>query len=376
MDGLNDLIHKRLQKLEDLGLTRQLTTSEGLIDFSSNDYLGVNRNEQLQDKIRQAIMDSEPNSGSTGSRLLTGNSAAICELEEQVAAFHKAESALIFNSGYCANLGLFSTLGQRGVTILYDELVHASIHDGIKLSKAQSISFDHNDVEDLANKLENVDGVAIVIVESIYSMDGDESPLKSISNLCIKNGATLIVDEAHAIGMYGEKGEGKVVELGLENDVQIRLVTFGKAIGCHGAAVLCNDQTKRYLVNFSRSLIFTTSLPNHTILGVKTVYDMMSVGGVNKLKSSDLIDLFKQLMKGVSGFSDKTSKSHIQAVIVPGNEVVLEVSAKLRELGFDVRAIRFPSVKKGAERLRICLHEFNNEEEVLGLTSALRTILL
>ena len=375
MDGLNDLIHKRLQKLEDLGLSRGLSTTEGLIDFSSNDYLGVNSNEDLQRKIRQSISDAESTSGSTGSRLLTGNSTVACELEKQVAGFHKAESALIFNSGYCANLALFSALGQRGVTIVYDELVHASIHDGIKLSKAESVSFQHNDVQDLENKLRDVEGIAIVIVESIYSMDGDEAPLKSISNLCFQNGATLIVDEAHAVGMYGEKGEGKVVELGLENDVQIRLVTFGKAIGCHGAAVLFDDKTKQYLINFSRSLIFTTSLPDHSLVGVRKVYDSMSDMVVKKLNTRYLIALFKQSMKGLSGYDEKSSDSHIQAVIVPGNEAVLNVSEKLKELGFDVRPIRFPSVKKGAERLRICLHEFNTEDEVLGLTSALRTIL-
>lgn len=375
MDGLNDLIHKRLQKLEDLGLTRRLTTGEGLVDFSSNDYLGVNRNESLQGIIRKSIFESKSTTGSTGSRLLTGNSSLILDLETQVAAFHKAKSALIFNSGYCANLGLFSALGQRDVTIIYDELVHASIHDGIRLSKAETVVFQHNDVDDLQSKLTDVDGIAIVVVESIYSMDGDEAPLKSISDLCDQSDTTLIVDEAHAVGMYGEKGEGKVVEMGLENDIQIRLVTFGKAIGCHGAAVLCNEETRRYLINFSRSLIFTTSLPDHAILGVKKVYDMMSVGDVSKLITSDLIKLFKQSMQGVSGYDEKSSQSHIQAVIVPGNEAVLEVSTKLKELGFDVRPIRFPSVKKGAERLRICLHEFNTEEEVLGLTSALRTIL-
>ena len=375
MDRLSDLIHKRLQNLEDLGLTRSLSLSDGLIDFSSNDYLGVNRNQAVQNRIKQAIIHSESSSGSTGSRLLTGNSKAVCNLESQVAAFHKSEAALIFNSGYCANLGLFSALGQRGVTILYDELVHASIHDGIKLSKADSISFFHNDANDLEAKLKKVPGISIVIVESIYSMDGDEAPLKAVSSLCVNHGATLIVDEAHAAGMYGQKGEGKVVELGLENEVQIRLVTFGKAIGCHGSAVLCDDQTKQYLINFSRSLIYTTSLPIHAILSVKEVYDMMSVGLVKKLNTSKLIGLFEESMYGVVGFGLKVSKSHIQVVIVPGNDAVLDVSSKLRQAGFDVRPIRFPSVKKNKERLRVCLHEFNTEEEVLGLTSALRTIL-
>lgn len=375
MDGLSDLIHKQLSRLDDLGLRRELRLSQGLVDFSSNDYLGVNRNTEVQSRILQAINDHEPKSGSTGSRLLTGNSELACELEQQLAKFHRSESALLFNSGYCANVGLLSALGQKGVTILYDELVHASIHDGIRLSKASSEPFLHNNLDDLESKLNGLSGVVIVVVESLYSMDGDFAPLIHISKLCKSFGSTLIVDEAHAVGMYGEKGEGRVAELALEDEVSIRLITFGKAIGCHGAAVLCNRDVRSYLINSARSLIFTTSLANHSILAVKTVYDMMSVGGVNKLNTSILISLFKQLMNDVSGFDASESDSHIQAVIVPGNDAVLAASAKLQESGFDVRPIRFPSVPKGKERLRICLHEFNTEEEVNQLCETLKSIL-
>ncbi len=373
---LNELIHDRLERLDTLGLRRQLVLHSGLIDFSSNDYLGVNRNEEVQASIRQVIHDFSQGSGATGSRLLTGNSEVQRAFERQLAQFHVAPDALLFNSGYCANLGLLSALGgQRGVTIVYDELVHASIHDGIKLSKADAVSFKHNDVDDLSIILHKLNGVVLVVVESIYSMDGDRSPLRSITRACLDHGATLIVDEAHATGMYGEKGEGLVVELGLQNEVPIRLVTFGKAIGCHGAAILSDDETREFLINYSRPLIFTTAMPDHTILSVKTVYDMMSVGSLKKLKTSVLIDLYKQSMDGVLGFDADSSDSHIQAVIVPGNDAVLTASSKLVEAGFDVRPIRFPSVPKGRERLRICLHEFNTEAEVLGLTSALRSIL-
>ena len=375
MDDLNDLIHSKLRRLEELGLKRELRLTEGLVDFSSNDYVGVIRDPEIQERILEAINKYEPKSGSTGSRLLTGNSQLACDLEEQLAEFHKAESALLFNSGYNANVGLLTALGQKEVTIIYDELVHASIHDGIRLSKANSNSFKHNDVADLKAILRDAHGPTVVVVESLYSMDGDFAPLIHISKLCVQHKATLIVDEAHAVGMYGEKGEGRVVELGLQEEIPIRLVTFGKAVGCHGAAVLCSWSIRDFLINSSRSLIFTTALADHSLLAVKTVYDMMSVGGVNKLNTSILISLFKQLMNDVSGFDASGSDSHIQAVIVPGNEAVQAASAELHEAGFDVRPIRFPSVPKGKERLRICLHEFNTEDEVKQLCKTLKSIL-
>ena len=375
MDDLNDLIHSKLRRIEELGLKRELRLTQGLVDFSSNDYLGVNRNPEVQKRILEAIHKYKPESGSTGSRLLTGNSQLAYDLEEQLADFHKAESALLFNSGYNANVGLLTALGQKEVTIIYDELVHASIHDGIRLSKASSVPFVHNDMNDLELKLKDSSGVVLVVVESLYSMDGDLAPLIHISKLCNSHGASLVVDEAHAVGMYGEKGEGRVVELGLEDEIPVRLVTFGKAVGCHGAAVLCSSSIRDFLINNSRSLIFTTALPDHSLLPVKTAYDMMSVGGIKNLNTSLLISLFKQLMSGVSGFDASGSDSHIQAVILPGNDAVQAASAKLKEAGLDVRPIRFPSVPKGKERLRICLHEFNTEDEVKELCKALRSIL-
>lgn len=353
---------------------RQPVDYSNLIDFSSNDYLGIARNEQVQARIAEAIRN-EGRSGSTGSRLLTGHSAAIDEVENQVAQFHKSPSALLFNSGYDANLGLMSSLGVRNTVIIHDELVHASVHDGIRLAKADSVSFRHNDIVHLKQVLEAQKKPSIVAIESIYSMEGDEAPLAEISALCEAHEAMLIVDEAHACGMYGNRGEGRVVELGLEDQVPVRLVTFGKAFGCHGSAVLCSEKIRQVLINFSRSLIYTTALPKHSILALKTVYDMMSEQGFSRLNTRYLIHVFKQSMKGISGFDENASSSQIQTIKLNGNESVLSASEQLRIDGFDVRAIRFPSVQKGSERLRICFHEFNTESEVLALVNSLRIIL-
>ena len=375
MNDLISLIKKRLDWLEEEGLTRKPVDRSDLIDFSSNDYLGVARNTEVLVQIEDNCKAHQKSIGSTGSRLLTGHSSLISAFEKQVSGFHQAPAALLFNSGYDANLGLISSLGQKNVTIIYDELVHASIHDGIKLSKARSVSFSHNDLNDLVSKLTETAGVKIVAVESIYSMHGDEAPLKRIVEICEKQGATLIVDEAHATGLYGKKGQGRVVEQGLQDRVPIRLITFGKALGCHGAVVLSDSITRKFLVNSARSLIYTTALPDHSIIAIKTVYDMMSCGAFNNHYTSNLVNLFKESMKSVQGFDPAVSDSQIQAVSIPGNKTVLDVSFKLMELGFDVRPIRFPSVPRGSERLRISIHEFNTEKEISGLAIALKNIL-
>jgi 8-amino-7-oxononanoate synthase len=210
----------------------------------------------------------------------------------------------------------------------------------------------------------------VVAVESVYSMDGDLSPLKELVAVCKDFDAAIIVDEAHAVGLFGE-GRGRVSELGLAGDVYARLVTFSKALGCHGAAVLCNDNLRQFLVNHARSLIFSTFTSNHSLLAVKCVYDMLSYNRYSNLNIRYLIELFNQLMKYVSGVHQVGGESPILGVIVPGNEVVRAVASAMQNDGFDVRPIVSPTVPKGTERIRICLHEFNTEEEVKGLINSL-----
>jgi len=347
-----------------------------LIDFCSNDYLGFSRSKILakriketEDKYHGALI------GSTGSRLISGNTRFCEELEDRVAKFHHAESGLIFNSGYDANLGIFSSIPQRGDTILYDQLVHASIRDGIRLSFARAYSFEHNNLEDLERRLKLSTGNIFVAAESVYSMDGDSAPLPEMVELCNCYGANLVVDEAHATGVFGERGEGKVVKLGLEKKVFVRLHTFGKALGCHGAIVVGSKALRSYLINFARSFIYTTALPFHSLISISCAYDLLYSDEEERAKLRDRISYFKDKSFQQLALSDHhkliRSDSAIQCLIIPGNENVKMVAHDLQVAGFDVRPILHPTVTKGAERLRICLHAFNTENEVDGLMQAL-----
>jgi len=201
-------------------------------------------------------------------------------------------------------------------------------------------------------------------------MDGDLAPLPELVAVCKEFDAAIIVDEAHAVGLFG-KGRGRVSELGLEDEVYARLVTFSKALGCHGAAVLCKDNLRQFLINHARSLIFSTFTSNHSLLAVKCVYDMLSVHDYSKLNISHLIGLFNQSMKDASGVQQIGGESPILGVVIPGNEKVRAVAEVMQNDGFDVRPIVSPTVPKGTERIRICLHEFNTEDEVKGLIASL-----
>jgi 8-amino-7-oxononanoate synthase len=260
---------------------RTLKIPSGLIDLCSNDYLGFAGSGELLAMIEQfPVPPGQSRLGSRGSRLLAGNSSFIEETEKFIAVFHRAVAGLIFNSGYDANVGFFSCVPQRNDVVLYDELIHASVHDGMRMSKAETLSFSHNDTSDLASKLEavrNQDRFAnvFVAVESLYSMDGDEAALEEMSGLCEQYSAKLIVDEAHATGVIGNRGEGLVNSLGLEQKTFARLHTFGKALGCHGAIILGSETLRNYLVNFARSFIYSTALPYHAIVSVRCAYELL-----------------------------------------------------------------------------------------------------
>lgn len=369
MKRLDGLVAAKLAQRKEQGTFRSLKTVEGQVDFTSNDYLGFARSQELRERIAEAEKEFL-GIGSTGSRLLTGNSKLAEAVEQQVADFHRSETALIFNSGYDANVGLYSSLGRIANYIVYDELIHASVHDGMRLSRAELKPFKHNDAESLRAVLSELDDPAIVAVESVYSMDGDLAPLQELIAVCKEFDAAIIVDEAHAVGLFGD-GRGRVFELGLEAAVYARLVTFSKALGCHGAAVLCNDNLRQFLINHARSLIFSTFTSNHSLLSIKCVYDMLSECDYSKLMTRDLIALFNQSMKDVSGVQQVGGESPILGIIVRGNTEVRAVAAAIQKDGFDVRPIVSPTVPKGTERIRICLHEFNTEDEVIGLIASL-----
>jgi len=361
-----------LQKRQEQNALRKLIVNENTVDLCSNDYLGFACSEELRSAIEKEYDDlNKPLNGSTGSRLLAGNTAYAEELEKRIAAFHHAEAGLIYNSGYDANVGLFSALGQKETTIIYDELIHASVHDGIKMSSAVAFMFRHNDLFHLEERLKIAEGTVYVAVESVYSMDGDAALLKEILALCKKYNANLIVDEAHSTGVTSNAGRGLVQKLEMEDEVFARVHTFGKALGCHGAIVIGSNLLRDYLINFSRSFIYTTALPVHSLVAINQSYQLLQRSGAEIVKLNGLIAFFKNLaaQKKKIGLTD--SNSPIQCVVIPGNAHVKNMAAELQKEGFDVRPILSPTVQKGKERLRICLHSFNTEEEISRLIESI-----
>ena len=353
---------------------RSLESKEGLIDFVSNDYLGFASNETLFSKTFQLLLtESVASNGSGGSRLLSGNHKLYNKLEPLLANFYKSEAALVFNSGYDANMGLFSALPQRGDLVFYDEYVHASIREGIRMSHAKAYSFLHNDLSSLIEKVdlntarnEQKDSAVYIVTESVFSMDGDTPDLKAFAKYAKSNDYNLIVDEAHAVGVLGKNGEGIIPELKLEKDVFARTVTFGKAYGGHGAAVLGSIDLRDYLVNFAKSFIYTTALTPHTLATIITAHEQMDDLGKepNKLLKEH-IDFFKKQLK-----AHKIeqlfipSETAIQGCIISGSKQAKLVAKKLIDKGFNIKAILSPTVPEGQERLRICLHSFNSKEEI------------
>lgn len=374
-------LQKKLDERRQQNAFRTLRLPSGKIDFCSNDYLGLAKqslvigHRSLQSEVslignRDSQVESlQPATGSTGSRLLAGNYELVERVEAQIATFHQSEAALVFNSGYDANIGLLSSVPQKGDTILYDFLSHASIRDGIKLSAAQSFAFLHNDIADLERRLQQASGTIFVVTESVFSMDGDTCPLQEIVALCQQYQAHLIVDEAHATGVIGTKGEGLVQHLVLQKNVFARVHTFGKACGCHGAVVLGSKLLRDYLINFARSFIYSTALPPHAAAAIEKSYQTFPEMVAERAHLQALIDYFQA---APIAYEKLVSKTPIQAVIVPSNDAVKQLANKLQDAGFDIRPILYPTVPKGKERLRIVLHSFNTMQELERLVVMLR----
>lgn len=372
-------IQAKLEDRKQSNALRTLSVAKGNIDFSSNDYLGFATSEAIFEKTHQFLLDRNiQQNGATGSRLLSGNHELYEEVETQLCAFHNSEAALLFNSGYDANIGFFSSVPQRGDIILYDEFIHASIRDGIGMSNAKSYKFKHNELSDLQAKIQKIkqsnttDQEIYVVTESVFSMDGDSPDLKTLIEFCKEQNIYLIVDEAHALGVFGEDGKGLLQELNLENEVFARIYTFGKALGCHGAVILGSETLKNYLVNFARSLIYTTGLSPHAVATIKIAYDELS-------QTTSI----KRLHKNIQSFQEATKNLNfipgnaaIHCCIFSGNQNVKNAAKKLQEKGFEVKPIVSPTVPKGKERLRFCLHSYNTETEIKIAINTLKKIVL
>lgn len=355
---------------------RKLPLSNKKIDFSSNDYLGFSQAKIIFNETHEFLINNKIiQNGATGSRLLSGNHKLYQETEDFIAKFHHSETALIFNSGYDANVGFFGSVPQKGDLILYDELCHASIRDGIQLSNAKAYKYNHNDFEDLEKLiLRNPDTVIYIVTESVFSMDGDCPNLEELVLLSDKHHCYLVVDEAHALGVFGSKGEGIVQMLGLQDNVFARIMTFGKGLGCHGAAILGSVELKDYLVNFARSFIYTTGLSPHSVATILVAYQHLQQDLAPILKLRENIVFFNQ-QKNLLSLKPLfvRSKSAIQSAIIPGNERVKTLAGQFQEKGFDVKAILSPTVPEGQERLRFCLHNYNSTEEISEVLRLLST---
>lgn len=382
MNPVEQNLADKLNERKQAGNLRRLSTDRAAVDFYSNDYLGLVTTGRLVRKMQESISSIADGQvevpllvpGATGSRLLSGNCVQAEMLEHNIADFHGSEAGLIFNSGYDANVGLLSSIADRNTTIIYDELCHASIIDGGRLSLATSkFKFRHNDPASLETKIQHNKGkgAVLVVVESVYSMDGDMAPLKEIVQMCENYNVQLVVDEAHATGVIGTKGEGLVAALGLQDQVFARVHTFGKALGCHGAIVLGSDVLKQYLINFARPFIYTTALPGHSLHAIYCAYRHLSSADFTNKPLHELITYFRQKIKetGSKGWVD--SVSPIQALVVGDNEKCKQLATKLQQAGFQVKPILHPTVPLGMERLRVCLHSFNTRVEVDGLVQLL-----
>jgi 8-amino-7-oxononanoate synthase len=362
----NDLAKRKLH-----GNLRRLRTTQGLIDFSSNDYLGLARYPDFCSLVVQELKHLAHTSnlhgfGSTGSRLLSGNHSYIEELEKRIASFHGFDAGLIFSSGYMANCGLLSAVAKSHDTIFYDSHIHASMKDGITLSKAKAFPFKHNDCEHLEKRLKNISCKAsrYILVESVYSTDGSASPLKKIAEIACTYDAKLIVDEAHAVGVFGTLGQGRVFEEKLHYQTFAQITTFGKALGVHGAIVLGSVQLKEYLLNFAKTCIYTTALPLSSFAAIKCAYAILPTLENERSHLQQLIQFFQR------SFQNSTPTA-IQPIRVKGNERVQKLSQKLAKDGFDARAIMSPTVRRGQENVRIILHSFNSTDEIMQLQEKL-----
>lgn len=372
-------MQKQLDERAAAGNLRTLRTDYALIDFCSNDYLGLARSETLRGRIEEAANLADLANGATGSRLISGNSRLAQETEEALARIFRAESCLLFNSGYAANSAVLATIPQKGDVILCDELIHASLREGARLSYAQRYSFRHNDLEDLEKKLQHArqatsEGEVFVVAESVYSMDGDFGPLPALLDLCEQYDAHLIWDEAHSTGVWGENGSGLACSLHLHDRIFARIYTFGKAMGVHGACIAGSSTLTRYLTNFARGFIYTTAMPPHSLLSIRESFRLLTETPSLQHEISQRVQLFNQAC-GRSGTDAPISESPIQVVKVGGNEATKAMAHSLQQSGFDVRAILSPTVKKGEERLRICLHVHNREAEIRQLAALLKEAL-
>lgn len=363
-----------LARLAEMGRLRRLSPRAG-VDFASNDYLGLAASGALAEAARAALTRGVA-TGSGGSRLLRGNCPEHEALEAEAAAFFGCESALFFSTGYAANSALVSTLPQRGDLILYDELVHASLHEGLRLTRAEAQGVPHNDAQALEEALAGwrragSRGQAWIAVESLYSMDGDFAPLADLADIAERHGAVLLIDEAHATGVFGPEGRGLAARLHEDGNV-ITLHTCGKALGGEGA-LLCGPAVMRdFLVNRARGFIFSTAPSPLTAALVRASLKAVRAGAALRAALRQRMELARELLTPLGA---QFHGSPIMPLILGEDRRTMAVADRLQAAGYDVRGIRPPTVPEGTSRLRIVITLNASEDDIAGLAAVLRETL-
>lgn len=378
---MKKIIDDELNKLAESGNLRALpcdiSGDADLVDLSSNDYLGLSSRQDLKEEFFAKFNMNDFCMSACSSRLLASRQKSFYNLESSIEeAFGSSKKALIFNSGYHANVGIVSAIGTTDVHILADKLVHASIIDGIRLSRASFERFRHNDIShlaDLAHKAFLTGKKILIIAESVYSMDGDSAPIKSLVE--IKNsipGAMLYIDEAHALGVEGPGGLGLVAKAGLTEDVDILVGTFGKALSSVGAFALCSKELKDYFINRARSFIFSTALPPINIDWTQFVFLKSLEMDTERAKLKELCSTLSSILYPFGGSG---VPQHIAPLIIGNPLKAVEISARLRQDGFLALPIRRPTVPPGTDRIRFSLSAAIDKEHLYKLQQSLSRIL-
>jgi 8-amino-7-oxononanoate synthase len=350
---------------------RSLENLEG-INLSSNDYLGLAADPRLKEAVARAVAESST-VGSTGSRLLSGNSPAWELLEKEFAEFAGAEAALYFGAGYAANVGLLSSLLKPGDIVFSDALNHASLIDGLRLSGAKKAIFPHADVEGLQRSLREHAphaGARVIVTESIFSMEGDVAPLAEYARLAREYGATLIVDEAHATGVRGPEGRGVMAELGLEREALAIIHTCGKALASAGAFVCGSAKLKEYLVNRARTFIFSTAMPPYLAGQIRAALAIARKADDRREHLSAIANALRETL-AAAGVKTGVSSAQIIPILTGSNEAALRVAAEMQAHGFAAKAIRPPTVPEGASRVRISLTSAISMDEISRLAEVI-----
>ncbi len=372
--GLTKALEGELHELEARDELRSLEIPTG-INLCSNDYLGLSMHTELRNAVLDGVVHAE-RMGSTGSRLLAGHAREWVELEEEFADFAGTDSALFFTSGYAANIGLLSSVLGRGDTFFSDASNHASLIDGMRLSGAEKVVYPHGRIDLLEIALHDrasQPGRKLVVTESVFGMDGDLALLAEMNVLAKRYGAEMVVDEAHATGVFGPNGRGRVAQLGMEGEVFSVVHTCGKALASAGAFVCGGETLKKYLINRARTFLFNTALPPYFAAQIRGALELARAADAERTRLAFISEQLRTELR-VSGWNTGASASQIVPVMIGENSEAVNLAAELEREGFAVRAIRPPTVPKGTARLRLSLTSKLTDAELSRLAQVMERL--